>query len=123
MESHKFTKGPWVVPDQKWRSKLTVEARRGPDDLWIACPGSGGAMSYTDTVATLNWSGTPEWVANAHLIAAAPDMFEVLDSAPNIADYAAFGEYLTLQEAESFIDKYADWYKRRTAAIAKAKRE
>jgi len=71
----KFTPGPWLVPDQTWRRELTVEVS---GDERIKCPGSGGAMSYTETVCTLNWSGTDEWIANAHLISAAPDMYEAL---------------------------------------------
>lgn len=37
-------------------------------------------MSYTSTVCKLDWYGTPEWEANARLIAAAPEMLEALKS-------------------------------------------
>ena len=67
------TKGPWFVPDQTYARNLTVEVDDG-----IACPGSGGAMSYTTDVCVLGWNGTPEWDANARLIAAAPNMLEAL---------------------------------------------
>lgn len=71
----KFTPGKWCVPDQTYRVQLTVDVA---GENLIACPGSGGAMSYTETVCTLNWSGTDEWMANAHLIAAAPVLYEAL---------------------------------------------
>lgn len=35
-------------------------------------------MSYTSTVCKLDWYGTPEWEANARLIAAAPDLLSQL---------------------------------------------
>jgi hypothetical protein len=44
----------------------------------IECPGSGGAMSYSEIICRLNWAGTPEWEANAHLIAASPRLLEAL---------------------------------------------
>ena len=75
MTQAKHTPGPWIVPDQTWRRSLTVEV--GGKEL-VQCPGSGGAMSYTETICTLNWNRTPEWDANARLIAAAPDMYEAL---------------------------------------------
>lgn len=68
------TEGPWVVPDQTWRRSLTVEIDCGEGDRLIKCPGSGGAMSYTDTICTLAWSNTAEWEANGRLIALAPTL-------------------------------------------------
>ena len=68
------TPGPWFVPDQALARETCIQA-----DYGIACPGSGGAMSYTTTVCTLGWNSiTPEWEANARLIAAAPDLLEAL---------------------------------------------
>lgn len=75
MPEPKFTPGPWKIPDQTWRTRLTVEAL----GEGVACPGSGGAMSYTHTICTLDWNGTPEWDANARLIAAAPSLYAALD--------------------------------------------
>ena len=70
------TPGPWFVPDQTWARETRIEVEDG-----IACPGSGGAMSYTTTVCTLGWnSTTPEWEANARLIAAGPDLLEALQA-------------------------------------------
>ena len=70
---NRSTPGPWFVSDQTSARNLTVEVDDG-----IACPGSGGAMSYTTDVCVLGWNGTPEWDANARLIAAAPNMLEAL---------------------------------------------
>lgn len=77
MTETKFTPGPWHVPTGPFVGGLSVETRA--DDYFIKCPGSGGAMSLTQTVCKLDWSGTEEWEANAHLIAAAPEMYEALD--------------------------------------------
>ena len=65
------TPGPWGVPDQTYRRHLTVEITH--DDL-VQCPGSNGAMSYTDTICTLEWSNTPEWETNARRIARVPEL-------------------------------------------------
>lgn len=78
-EKHTHTPGPWFVPEGPFVSGLTVETR-ATDEL-IECPGSGGAMSLTTTICTLEWSGTPVWEANARLIAQAPAMLEALREA------------------------------------------
>jgi hypothetical protein len=68
-----FTPGPWAVragANRSGRYEIEAEAQ-------ILCPGTGGARSYSDVVAATHWSGTPEWEANAHLIAAAPEMYEM----------------------------------------------
>jgi len=65
------TPGPWCVPDQTYRRNLTVDVNR---DNLIPCPGSGGAMSYTEEVCTLGWNNTDHWLANARRIACVPDM-------------------------------------------------
>jgi hypothetical protein len=54
------------------------------DRYLIACPGSGGAMSGTETVCSLDWNGTPEWEANARLIAAAPDLLAACKQAAEL---------------------------------------
>lgn len=75
-EIAKHTPGPWRVPTGPFISGLSVETRA--IDAFIECPGSGGSMSLTTTICTLEWSGTPEWEANARLIAEAPTMLEAL---------------------------------------------
>jgi len=107
MTKAKHTPGPWVVPDQTWRRSLTVEV--GGKEL-VQCPGSGGAMSYTETICTLNWSRTPEWDANARLIAAAPDLLEALEALVE-QDFGAKGWNDTCERAALHA----------RAAIAKAK--
>lgn len=67
------TPGPWEVPDQTYTRNLTVNTGGGMDAIMLACPGTGGAMSYTDEVCTLSWSGG-EHDANARFIAAARDL-------------------------------------------------
>lgn len=78
MTERKWTPGPWVVPDQTWSRTLTVNTGGGMDAIMIPCAGSGGAMSYTDEVCALSWNDDGEWLANARLIAAAPDLYEAL---------------------------------------------
>lgn len=84
MTDTKFTEGPWEVPDQKWARNLTVNL---PKDGVIECPGSGGSVSFTDEVCTLTSNSTDEWLSNAHLIAAGPDMYAALvDCRDELAD-------------------------------------
>lgn len=110
----KWTPGKWCVPDQTYRVQLTVDVEG--EDL-IACPGSGGAMSYTETVCTMGWNGTPEWDANAHLIAAAPDMAEALAELCALSDdHAPFG-------GEIYQDRINRAWDAARAALAKAKGE
>lgn len=77
------TPGRWLVPDQTWRRKFTVET----NDL-IACPGSGGSASYTYEICELGGSGTLEWESNAYLIALAPDLAHAVLAAEALADAA-----------------------------------
>ena len=76
-----WTKGPWKA----WKSRSGGDridtdgvSEIGGSRL-IECPGSGGAMSYSAVVCQLHWAGTPEWDANARLIAEAPALVEALD--------------------------------------------
>lgn len=84
MSDAKHTPGPWEIPDQTWTRNLTVNTAGGMEAAMIACPGSGGAMSYTDEVCTLSWKDDGEWLANARLIAAAPELLEACKAAYNI---------------------------------------
>ena len=105
MSDVKHTPGPWCVPDQTWSVNLTVEV---DGQALVQCPGSGGAMSYTNTICTLNWNRTPEWEANARLIAAAPDLLEALNGLiEEIDDCAQPSDW--------------DFYDASRAAIARAK--
>lgn len=103
MTAAKHTPGPWVVPDQTYRTDMTVEV---DDD--IACPGSGEAMSYTREVCKLGWKGTPEWDANARLIAAAPTMHSLLLEARHALANAAQGQVMDGEPAEMEIIRRID---------------
>ena len=85
----KFTPGPWEVDRGLTRSGKNIVTRAvdGDGPYLIECPGSGGAMSLSETVCALHWTGTPEWGANAALIAAAPEMYEALKDAANSAGF------------------------------------
>ena len=109
MTQGKHTPGPWFVPDQTYARNLTVEVDDG-----IACPGSGGAMSYTTDVCVLGWNGTPEWDANARLIAAAPDMLEACQI---ISDCASSAKGMTAAQVRIALDMAANTAR---AAIARA---
>lgn len=76
------TPGPWAVPDQTWSTKLTVDVE---GDLLIPCAGTGGAMSYSNTICTLDWRGSACWDANARRIARVPDMEAALLAADALA--------------------------------------
>lgn len=72
--SPKFTPGPWFADPQCSKTAVIIDdADRDP----IPCPGSGGSMSFTDTVCELSWQGG-EHLANAFLIASAPDLYRAL---------------------------------------------
>lgn len=85
------TPGPWVVPDQTWRRDLTVEidGRCHEGGILIPCPGSGGAMSYTDTVCKMDWSGSELWLANARRIARVPTLEAKVLAAEAMMKHAA----------------------------------
>jgi hypothetical protein len=68
------TPGPWVYPAQKWARDACIEASGDA----VACPGTGGAMSYSQDICTMTWRGTPEWDANARLIALTPQLAAAL---------------------------------------------
>ena len=82
MSDLKHTPGPWAIA-KVYRGGgdeiVTTAKDIDGSDYRIACPGSGGAMSFTGTVCRLDWRNTDEWNANAALIAAAPDLLAALD--------------------------------------------
>ena len=91
----KFTKGPWVMDSRN-------ESLKGSDGYSITVWGSG--LSHG--------SRTDERVANAHLIASAPDMYKLLES-------------ISL-EARSFVDrggKATTWLRDAELLLAKARGE
>lgn len=70
MATTKHTPGPWIV---KFPGKIVGHSNK--------CVVKND--NHFDWVATVQTSNVPEWMENAQLIAAAPDMLEVLESASN----------------------------------------
>jgi len=97
-----FTKGPWEV--SYWRDGL------GPDKPAVTASGATIAITHPAPICPIE-----ESTANAHLIAAAPDMYEALDTilswidnwSPNFEDD----------------DEWVDDRKRFDAILAKARGE
>lgn len=65
----KFTPGPWSIHGKNWEDKILI--------------GQVGKENNTGKVAVIGWNccgkDSPEWEANAKLIAVAPEMLDVLD--------------------------------------------
>jgi len=74
-ETGKHTPGPWSAITWADSGKIHGDIAA---EVSLACPGTGGAMSYTNTVCKLSWTGG-EHDANGRLIAAAPEMFDALE--------------------------------------------
>ena len=69
MNEPKFTKGPWSIELKKNRNPNTDNIY----DIWI----NDGSKSCHGLVKVMSWRSDSE--SNANLIAAAPDMYELLD--------------------------------------------
>ena len=94
------TPGPWGVPDQTWTRYRAVEVVASDG---IPCPGSGGAMSYTNEICAMSWKGTQIWDANARRIASVPEMEAEIERL--IADLARAVE--ALEECQADLDRYS----------------
>ena len=88
MSTGKHTPGPWLAVSN--RSNTAFSCIAYPDGY---------------TLATCNNVSVGDWEANARLIAAAPELLEVLKAFPGFIDDATIGD---------------DWIERAWAAIAKA---
>jgi hypothetical protein len=98
----KHTAGPWATFDEE-----TGEAKEGELSVGVGTDASDGpAIAWCNPL-----SNYEESQANAKLIAAAPDLLEVLDDAPLPSVQGRWDE---------FLPRYTAWLKRRTAAIARA---
>lgn len=73
MSDMKFTPGPWTVNDTHPSNACLYISSSG--DLW-----------QTGDVATVYCAGQSDWAANAHLIAAAPELYEVLAAFERVKD-------------------------------------
>lgn len=71
-----FTPGPWFIEPSR-RDIIYIGDER--DNRLLECPGSGGALSYTNEICRLSWIGGVH-EANARLIAAAPAMYKALEA-------------------------------------------
>jgi len=71
MTETKFTPGPWIVVPSVWPTPPSIETEEGASLVGWLSDGTGfrGASLATDAI----------W--NAHLIAAAPEMYELLERA------------------------------------------
>lgn len=74
-----FTPGPWYAgrPD-------TVTSVDGYDSMWI-CSDAGRETRYVAVASGMEAESWAEVVANARLIAVAPEMYEALSNLPLIA--------------------------------------
>lgn len=107
MSETKWTKGPWKVG---LADEHEHQAAFGPDGYMVAdCAIFGfGAAPSED-----------ECTANAHLVAAAPDMAVALSAAPIMSMYHTARGF----EADRLIADYEAWRVNARAALAKARGE
>ena len=106
----KPTPGPWTVESPKIRhTEATIEAPYGekPGHLMIA---------HVDCVD--GFLGSSE--ANAHLIAAAPDLYATLLDLRHALGYIGFGTDSDPVNGSEAVDLINEWLPRISAAIAKA---
>jgi hypothetical protein len=85
----KHTKGPWIVSDER-------ESYLGPESGSFEVSGPSGIICVTDE------SYAPEAEANAHLIAAAPELLEALLQAQGYV-----GEYCEHHDCRVSTELYA----------------
>lgn len=109
-----FTKGPWKVgyeydshnrPSIQIKREVTYVEGCKPTTYLI------GEVTYPTT--TGNTVGAEERRANARLVASAPDLYEMLESAPDIMQ----------MQPEEFYVEYTAWVNKARAAIARAEGE
>lgn len=80
MSDAKFTKGPWNLPDVGTARGSVLVSRGGPHSDWKGMVCSVDAGNYA--------ASAEEGLANAHLIAAAPEMYEAIREAVEDAEKA-----------------------------------
>jgi len=102
MSETKFTPGPWYVC---------------PKDGYTVRRDYAGAKSVAAVSSIKPTISIRENQADAHLISAAPDLFNVADTAPAPPSLA------NQDDLRQFVSLYADWYVHRCAALSKARGE
>ena len=85
MSDIKFTPGPWFI--------VGSIPEEGSDCFWIKAQPHPAMRGFTKDIATADgYQDDPERAANAHLIAAAPDMYEALaDIVHDFEGHPGFG--------------------------------
>ena len=95
MKEKEWTKGPWHVDEQNCHAG-NVATCHGDADTWFE-------------VWSPNWSEGIDQEANAHLIAAAPELYEALDELADLMQGVIEGDYkpdsFTLQVAKAALAK------------------
>jgi hypothetical protein len=95
MNDKKWTKGPWEVDFQNCHVGQVAVCHGDGDGYW--------------EVWSPNWGGGIDQEANAHLIAAAPELYEALDELADLMQGVIDGDYkpdsYTLQVAKVALAK------------------
>ena len=122
MMEKKYTPGPWRVFENMALDDLLVESDMGE---WKFSTRRIAADKETliaeVSIAVGCKPGYPdaakdEFLPNARLIAAAPELVEALDAAPIIEAYYINGEL----ESERFMADYEAWWQTRNETLVKA---
>lgn len=98
MDKPKFTPGPWVVSEKAGNGNIAIN-----HDVFYVAEATGGLNSTME---------------NANLIAAAPDLYDVLSKL--VESDACFYSSAIEGGAPHDID-FSDWYEKAKAALAKAR--
>jgi len=112
----KFTPGPW-----RWNRKSNIgNVIEGPSGRTSYDGGDG--YSSVAMVQHCGSSGNykvekENQEANLHLVAAAPELYDVADRAPTPPIWT------DLDDVRAFVNLYINWYADRAAALAKARGE
>jgi len=115
----KFTPGPWSVEDPMGSDigLWIVEANKEAYE-WT-CIASVPRDDEDTRSAEARFITKAEQRANAQLLAAAPTMYEALESAPILSKYHGHAGF----ESERFIADYLKWWEMRSYALTKAGRQ
>lgn len=118
------TPGPWTAKDElgKYDNSMNSWTVEDEDATSSSCApitlADGTVVAFaveSDDVYT--FVSSDQLDANASLIASAPDLFEVADTAPVISKYHGTHGF----EADRFIDDYAVWSAKKRQALGKAR--